>query len=751
MFGFGKKKKKEKEKEGGNDGGGGSRKGGGGSRKPAPNKGMPEEESDETKEKDFSDNTLKSLDELYCEETRAQLTDALLRNRTFETVQSRLSREEDTRRPEDLTVMDLPKRVHLLIADAEIADEEAAKNARLIARITNFLVSETTLERKERTEKRARNELKRANSVQHRLTTAMSSSQKHKRTGKDAKSAPVSPNPSPNRDGPNTPSPGGDKSVDPITAAAAAAAVAFGGGETTSTPQRPPPSTSPAQLSGPSVPARLSGEGDGSDGPWRRRSSSGGSATIPRRLIGGSRKEDGGAGRRPSSEMSDGRRPSGLGGPGSVGSESDGGGDSSGGGDGGVGSGAAHAMPPSLTVQRASIRFDPGDHGESDGGADGMIERLKVSTDGAGSGSNGSDGNSGSSNGGDGGGDGGGGANREMVDSRAPRKLTQRETKEEREIRYKKILDVLMEEVVTPCPNGHKRYKKMTSLGKGGFGHVYRANDTKLNRHVAVKIMPFRDESASIVHRLKEAKAQAKCTYPNVVNLYETHVVGQEVWVVMPQIKGGTIDESLRRGSWGVDVISYVAKELLHAVKFCHKQKVVHRDIKCSNVFLTSHGKVKLFDFGLATDLEDTNDTSGAQLMGSPYYIAPETINRSHAASPAMDIWCVGITLYTMSARVPPYAGNPFLAMYSSATGRFRSEFAGLLRDNAKFNHKSMSEEFIDFIDLTLTADPTQRPSANRLLKHPFIRNCTFTRDMMTEEARNCFMSSVFANAGLAF
>jgi len=201
-------------------------------------------------------------------------------------------------------------------------------------------------------------------------------------------------------------------------------------------------------------------------------------------------------------------------------------------------------------------------------------------------------------------------------------------------------------------------YEILAPLGAGGMGEVYRARDTRLDRDVAIKVLPehLAASSVALARFERESKAVATLSHPNILALYD---VGNEQGVsfaVTELLEGETLRGRLRRGavSWreAVETGSAVADGLAAA----HSKGIVHRDLKPENIFLTSDGRVKILDFGLArvkapTSRQDKSsiptETEAGTIMGTVGYMSPEQVRGEPADAPS-DIFSLGCVLYEM-------------------------------------------------------------------------------------------------------
>jgi TolB-like protein/predicted Ser/Thr protein kinase len=212
-------------------------------------------------------------------------------------------------------------------------------------------------------------------------------------------------------------------------------------------------------------------------------------------------------------------------------------------------------------------------------------------------------------------------------------------------------------------------YEIVELRGKGGMGEVYRARDTRLDRDVAVKVLPAElTEDETYRKRLeREAKTISQLQHDRVCRLYDVGTEGEVQFLVMEYLEGETLDERLLRDPPGVEELARIGCEVADAIYAAHEAGVVHRDLKPANIMLTGSG-VKVLDFGLArespvvgTDVDTRaatvpEITVAGQLAGTMHYMAPEQL-RGELAGPPADMWALGCTLYQMATGRRPFEG----------------------------------------------------------------------------------------------
>ncbi|MEU8889321.1 serine/threonine-protein kinase [Streptomyces sp. NPDC048442] len=205
------------------------------------------------------------------------------------------------------------------------------------------------------------------------------------------------------------------------------------------------------------------------------------------------------------------------------------------------------------------------------------------------------------------------------------------------------------------------RYRLGDVLGRGGMGTVWRAVDETLGRTVAVKELRFptaidEDEKRRLITRtLREAKAIARIRNNSAVTVFDVVDEDDRPWIVMELVEGKSLAEAIREdGLLTPRRAAEVGLAILDVLRAAHRQGILHRDVKPSNVLIAEDGRVVLTDFGIAQVEGDPSITSTGMLVGAPSYISPERA-RGHKPGPAADMWSLGGLIYASVEGVPPY------------------------------------------------------------------------------------------------
>jgi len=202
---------------------------------------------------------------------------------------------------------------------------------------------------------------------------------------------------------------------------------------------------------------------------------------------------------------------------------------------------------------------------------------------------------------------------------------------------------------------GH--YRIVEKIGAGGMGEVYRAHDERLDRDVALKILPsgtLNDESARKRFR-NEALALAKLSHPHIATVFDFDSQEGMDFLVMELVSGATLAEKLAAGPLPEKEVIELGSQVAEALEEAHEQHVVHRDLKPGNIIVTPKGQAKVLDFGLAKLQRPTGEaeltaslTATMSVSGTLPYMAPEQL-RGGAVDDRTDIWALGAVLYEMA------------------------------------------------------------------------------------------------------
>jgi tRNA A-37 threonylcarbamoyl transferase component Bud32 len=202
------------------------------------------------------------------------------------------------------------------------------------------------------------------------------------------------------------------------------------------------------------------------------------------------------------------------------------------------------------------------------------------------------------------------------------------------------------------------RYRIVRRIDAGGMGEIWEADDTLLGRRVAIKVLAedLAGDRVALRRFRREARATAKLDHPNVIRVFDFDD-GEAPFLVLELLEGHTLADRLRRdGALPSAEAARIAAAVADGLDVAHRAGIIHRDIKPSNIMLTASGGVKVMDFGIAAAWE-AHSTTGQQLLATAAYAPPERIS-SGRASPAGDLYSLGVVLYEMLTGRPPFVAD---------------------------------------------------------------------------------------------
>ncbi|KAG6424044.1 hypothetical protein SASPL_114455 [Salvia splendens] len=260
------------------------------------------------------------------------------------------------------------------------------------------------------------------------------------------------------------------------------------------------------------------------------------------------------------------------------------------------------------------------------------------------------------------------------------------------------------------------QWQKGKLIGRGTFGSVYVGSNRETGALCAMKeveILPEDVKSQESIRQLEqEIKVLTKLKHPNIVQYYGSEIVGDKFYIYLEYVHPGSINKFIHDHSAAIteSVVRNFTRHILCGLAYLHSTKTIHRDIKGSNLLVDAHGVVKLADFGMAKHLN--GEAVNLSLKGSPYWLAPELL---HCVVPsadlglAIDIWSLGCTIIQMINGKPPWSD------YEGAAALFK-----VWKESPPIP-ETLSAEGKDFLQCCFRRNPADRPTASKLLEHPFV------------------------------
>jgi serine/threonine protein kinase len=280
------------------------------------------------------------------------------------------------------------------------------------------------------------------------------------------------------------------------------------------------------------------------------------------------------------------------------------------------------------------------------------------------------------------------------------------------------------------------RFRILSELGRGGMGIVYLAHDENLRRAVALKLLPpsLTRQDERYRRFLREARAAASVTHPNLATIYDVGEVEGNIFIAMERVDGRTLRKRVASGRPSIEEVVHIAGQILAGLAKAHQAGIVHRDLKPDNIMLTDDGVVKLLDFGLAkqhdgvtgdvaasgsgafgsgavarggVEKHDSAHTAADQLLGTPGYMSPEQL-RGGPIDPRSDLFAFGVIVYEMLAGKRPFSGQTPADLQSAVLRDTPQPLRALRGD--------VPEALERLVERCLEKDPARRPASSGAL-----------------------------------
>jgi len=273
------------------------------------------------------------------------------------------------------------------------------------------------------------------------------------------------------------------------------------------------------------------------------------------------------------------------------------------------------------------------------------------------------------------------------------------------------------------------QFEQKEKLGEGAYGKVYKYQQRDSDFTIAIKILRVTEKVEEVMREIEILKVLADDT---IVRYYGSYSQANELWILMDYCEGGSALDLLRSigRPLGEEEVAAILHFVVRGLQYLHSKDIIHRDIKAGNVLLGTDGKAKLADFGVSSQLEESNGKTASN-KGTPLWMAPEVLDGATSYSLKADVWSLGITAIELAEGKPPLMDMHLMrAMMHILT----EEPPSLSQPEA------WSDPFVEFVGACLQKEPSLRPAPADIINHPFLASVadpTAVVKKLVDEARS--------------